>query len=132
MVAEETYEVANPDTTSQVTSLAATGADAVVLGTTALACPNVLNAINGTNWEPTIFISGTCTSPTLVGLAEPGAADGDHQRHCVQGPPDPQWDDDEAMALYLEKGAEYGAADIDLDTPSWPTAGQWGRCWSTR
>ncbi len=115
VVAEETYEVANPDTTSQVTSLAATGADAVVLGTTALACPNALNAINGTNWEPTIFISGTCTSPTLVGLAEPGAADDIISVTAFKDPRDPQWADDEAMALFLEKGAEYGGADIDLE-----------------
>jgi len=115
VVAEETYEVANPDSTSQVTSLAATGADAVVLGTTALACPNALNAINGTNWEPTIFISGTCTSPTLVGLAEPGAADGIISVTAFKDPRDPQWADDEAMQLFLEKGAEYGGADIDLE-----------------
>ena len=115
VVAEETYEVANPDTTSQVTSLAATGADAVVLGTTALACPNALNAINGTNWEPTIFISGTCTSPTLVGLAEPGAADDIISVTAFKDPRDPQWADDEAMALFLEKGAQYGGADIDLE-----------------
>lgn len=94
VVAEETYEVANPDTTSQVTSLAATGADAVVLGTTALACPNALNAINGTNWEPAIFISGTCTSPTLVGLAEPGAADDIISVTAFKDPRDPQWADD--------------------------------------
>lgn len=115
IVAEETYEVSNPDTTSQVTSLAATDADAVVLGTTALACPNALNAINGTNWDPTIFISGTCTSPTLVGLAEPGAAEGIISVTAFKDPRDPQWEGDDAMALFLEKGREYGGADIDLE-----------------
>jgi branched-chain amino acid transport system substrate-binding protein len=114
IVGEETYETANPDTTSQVTSLAATDADAVVLGTTALACPNALNAINGTNWDPTIFISSTCTSPTLVGLAEPGAAEGIISITALKDPRDPQWADDESMALFLEKGAEYGGPDIDL------------------
>jgi branched-chain amino acid transport system substrate-binding protein len=115
VVAEETYEVANTDTTSQVTSLASTDADAVVLGTTALACPTTLNAINGTSWEPTIFISGTCTSPTLVGLADPGAAEGIISVTAFKDPRDPQWADDEAMALFLEKGREYGGADIDLE-----------------
>jgi branched-chain amino acid transport system substrate-binding protein len=115
VVAEETYEVSNPDTTSQVTSLAATDADAVVLGTTALACPNALNAVNGTNWDPTIFISSTCTSPTLVGLAEPGAAEGIISITSLMDPRDPQWSDNEAMALFLEKGAEYGGPDIDLE-----------------
>jgi branched-chain amino acid transport system substrate-binding protein len=115
VVGEETYDFTNPDTTSQVTSLASTDADAVVLGTTALACPNALNAINGANWDPTIFISGTCTSPTLVGLAEAGAADGIISVTAFKDPRDPQWADDEAMALFLEKGAQYGGADIDLE-----------------
>ncbi len=114
VVAEETYDFTNPDTSSQVTSLAATDADAVVLGTSALACPNALNAINASSWDPTIFISGTCTSPTLVGLAEPGAADGIISVTAFKDPRDPQWDDDEAMQLYQEKGAQYGAGDIDL------------------
>jgi branched-chain amino acid transport system substrate-binding protein len=115
VVGEETYDFTNPDTTSQVTSLADTGADAVVLGTTALACPNALNAIHGSSWDPTIFISGTCTSPTLVGLAEPGAADGIISVTAFKDPRDPQWDDDEAMQLFKEKGREYGGADIDID-----------------
>jgi len=115
VVGEETYEIANTDTSSQITSLAATDADAVVLGTTALACPTTLNAINGTNWDPTIFISGTCTSPTLVGLAEPGAAEGIISITTLMDPRDPQWDDNEAMALFQEKGREYGGPDIDLE-----------------
>jgi branched-chain amino acid transport system substrate-binding protein len=115
VVGEETYDFTNPDTSSQITSLASTNADAVVLGTTALACPNALNAVNSTNWEPTIFISGTCTSPTLVGLAEPGAAEGIISVTAFKDPRDPQWDGDEAMQEFLEKGREYGGADIDLE-----------------
>ena len=115
VVGEETYDFTNPDTTSQVTSLAATDADAVVLGTTALACPNALNAINGTNWEPTIFISGTCTSPTLVGLAEPGAAEDIISVTSFMDPRDPQWADEPAMQEFLELGAQYGGPDIDLE-----------------
>ena len=87
VVAEETYEVANPDTTSQVTSLAASGADAVVLGTTALACPNALNAINGTNWEPDDL---HLRHLHLAHPGGPGRSRGGrrhHQRHRVQGPP---------------------------------------------
>jgi branched-chain amino acid transport system substrate-binding protein len=115
VVAEETYDFTNPDTTSQITSLASSNADAVVLGTTALACPNALNAINASNWDPTIFISGTCTSPTLVGLAEPGAADGIISVTAFKDPRDPQWEDDEAMQTYLDKGRQYGGADLDIE-----------------
>jgi branched-chain amino acid transport system substrate-binding protein len=115
VVGEETYDFTNPDTTSQVTSLASTDADAVVLGTTALACPNALNAVNSSNWDPTIFISGTCTSPTLVGLAEPGAAEGIISVTAFKDPRDPQWEGDEAMALYRDKGLQYGGPDLDID-----------------
>jgi branched-chain amino acid transport system substrate-binding protein len=114
VVAEETYEPSNPDVTSQITSLASSDADAIILGTTALACPNALNALNGTSWEPITFVSGTCTSPTLVGLAEPGAAEGIISVTAFKDARDPQWEGDEAMELYLEKGAQYGD-DIDLD-----------------
>ena len=34
---------------------------------------------------------------------------------AFKDPRDPQWADDEAMQLFLEKGAEYGGADIDLE-----------------
>jgi branched-chain amino acid transport system substrate-binding protein len=115
VVGEETYDFTNPDTTSQVTSLASSDADAVVLGTTALACPNALNAINSTSWEPMIFISGTCTSPTLVGLAEPGAAEGIISVTAFKDPRDPQWEGDEAMQEFLEKGRQYGGPDLDID-----------------
>src|SRR4029453_14602284 len=76
VVGEETYDFTNPDTTSQVTSLASRDADAAVRGTTAPPAPTPLNPINSTNRGPPIFISGPPPPPTLVGLAEEGAADG--------------------------------------------------------
>ena len=116
VVAEETYDFTNPDTTSQVTSLASSDADAVILGTTALACPNALNAINASSWDPTIFISGTCTSPTA---GRPGRARrrrGHHQRDRLQGPPRPAVGGRRGRcSTYLEKGASTAAASIDLE-----------------
>jgi len=116
VVAEETYEPSNTDVTSQITSLAASDADAVILGTTALACPNALNAVNGTNWEPTIFISGTCTSPLLVGLAAPGAAEGIISVTAFMDPRDPQWAEEERMQEYLDGMAEFsGLGEEDIN-----------------
>ena len=34
---------------------------------------------------------------------------------AFKDPRDPQWADDEAMQLFLEKGAQYGGGDIDLE-----------------
>jgi branched-chain amino acid transport system substrate-binding protein len=67
VVASETYEADSTDVTSQITTLADSDADVVLLATTALACPNALNAVQDSGWEPQVFISGTCTSPTLTG-----------------------------------------------------------------
>ena len=114
IVGEETYESSNTDVSSQITSLAAEDPDVLLLATTALACPSALNAVNDANVDAQVFISGTCTSPTLVGLAEEGAAEGIISTTNLKDPRDPQWEDDEAMQLFLEKGAEYGD-DIDLE-----------------
>lgn len=102
VVAEETYEPSLTDVTSQITSLAATDADAVILGTTGLACPNALNAIAASSWDPTVFVTGTCANPLLLGLAAPGAADGVNSATFLKDPRDPQWADDPAMAEYLD------------------------------
>lgn len=107
VVAEETYEASLSDVTSQITSLASSDADVVILGTTGLACPNALNAINGTTWEPTIFVTGTCANPLLLGLAADGAADGVYSGTFLKDPRDPQWDDDDAMREYLDGMAEF-------------------------
>jgi len=115
VVAEETYEPALTDVTSQITTLAASDADAVILGTTGLACPNALNAIRATTWEPTIFVTGTCANPLLMGLAEPGAADGILSGTFLKDPRDPQWQDDQAMHDYLAGMDRYSdLADDDV------------------
>jgi branched-chain amino acid transport system substrate-binding protein len=125
IVAEETYESSNTDVSAQITSIAATDPDVVLLATTALACPSALNAVKDANLDAQVFISGTCTSPTLVGLAEAGAADGIISATNLKDPRDPQWADDEAMQLFLEKGAEYGD-DIDLENSITAYGWTWG------
>ena len=125
IVAEETYESSNTDVAAQITSIAATDPDVVLLATTALACPSALNAVNDANLDAQVFISGTCTSPTLVGLAEEGAADGIISSTNLKDPRDPQWADDEAMQLFLEKGAQYGD-DIDLENSITGYGWTWG------
>jgi branched-chain amino acid transport system substrate-binding protein len=125
VVAEETYESSNTDVSAQITSIAAEDPDVLLLATTALACPSALNAANDANLDAQVFISGTCTSPTLVGLAEPGAAEGIISMTNIKDPRDPQWADDEAMQLYLEKAAEYGN-DIDLQNTITAYGWTWG------
>ena len=124
VVSEVTYESTNNDVTSQVTTMAATDADAVLLATTALACPPALNAIQNSNWDPIKYISATCTSPTLVGLAEPGAADGLLSAGNLMDPRNPDYADEPGLVEFEEGIAEYGAA-YDADPENTITAYGW-------
>lgn len=109
---EETYNPEQSDTKSQVTSLAATNADALLLGATLLACPDALRSVKASGWKPLTYMSGTCTSKTLMGLAG-DAADGVLSVADIMEPGLSTWDGNPAMKLYMEKLPKY-APDADL------------------
>lgn len=110
---EETYNPEQSDTKSQVTSLAATNADALLLGATLLACPDALTNVKASGWKPLTYMSGTCTSKTLMSLAG-DAADGVLSVTDIMEPGLTHWDAQPAMVLYKEKVAKY-APDADLE-----------------
>lgn len=106
VVKEETYNPEQFDTRSQITSLAASDADVLVLGATLLACPDALKNVQASGWAPTIYMSGTCTSKTLMAAAG-DAGDGVITVLPTLDSADPANDANEAMALYKEKVAQY-------------------------
>jgi branched-chain amino acid transport system substrate-binding protein len=108
-----TYETGASEVGTQVTSLAATGADAFFNGGTLLACPDALSQAAQRNWEPIIWASGTCISKTLMGIAGE-AGDGVYSGTNIKDPLNPDWDDDEAMQQYREVVAQH-EPDADLD-----------------
>jgi branched-chain amino acid transport system substrate-binding protein len=115
IVAEESYAPTDPDVKSQITTLSATDADTVLLATTGAKCFQALNAVREASWSPTIYISGTCTSSTIVGLAQPGANDGVLSSIYLMDPIDPQWADNPQMQEFLTLGAQYGISAEDLN-----------------
>ena len=108
----KTYEAGTDEVTSEVTSLKASGADTFFNGATLLACPNALNAANDQNWDAVTFVSGTCISKTLMGIAGE-AADGVFATTNIKDPLNPAFKDDPAMQEYNETLAKYGADDVD-------------------
>jgi branched-chain amino acid transport system substrate-binding protein len=54
------HDPAAPDVTGQITTLAATDADAVLLGTTGAPCPQAMAAIAQSSWDPMVMLSNTC------------------------------------------------------------------------
>lgn len=124
IVKEETYNPEQSDTKSQVTSLAATDADVLLLGATLLACPDALKNVQSSGWKPLTYMSGTCTSKTLMSLAG-DAADGVLSVTDIMEPGLAKWADNPAMKLYQEKIAKY-APDADAENGivayGWTTA----------
>jgi branched-chain amino acid transport system substrate-binding protein len=108
----KTYEAGTDEVTSEVTSLKASGADTFFNGATLLACPNALNAAADQNWDAVTFVSGTCISKTLMGIAGE-AADGVFATTNIKDPLNPAFKDDAAMKEYNETLAKYGADDVD-------------------
>jgi branched-chain amino acid transport system substrate-binding protein len=107
-----TYPTGAGDVGSQITSLAATGADAFFNGSTLLACPNALEKAKAANWTPITFVSGTCISKTLMGLAGMNA-DKVISATNVMDPMNPAYADHPLMTEYLATIDEFGDAEVD-------------------
>ena len=113
VVDEQKYNTTDPDVTSQVTTMASSGADTTLLAATALKCPQALNAIKDSGWKPLTYISATCTSSTIVGLA-PDANNGVISSIYLKDPSDPEWNDDPSMKEFQTVGAQNGLSADDL------------------
>jgi branched-chain amino acid transport system substrate-binding protein len=106
LIAVEEYPVGSDQVATQVTSLAASGADAFFNGGTLLACPNALTAQDGEGWEATTWVSGTCISKTLMGIA--GAAGDDVLSLTnLKDPLNPEYAEDPAMTDFFAAVEEY-------------------------
>jgi branched-chain amino acid transport system substrate-binding protein len=106
VVKKETYNPEDNKVDSQITSLAATNADALLAGATLLACPQALQKVKASSWNPIIYMSGTCAAKVLVGIAGP-AADGLISSTNFKDPSNPKFNNDPAMKLYRAKVKKY-------------------------
>ncbi len=113
VVQVQSYPVGAQDVGPQVTSLASTNADVFFDGATLLACPNALQKAKQAGWNPILFVSGTCISKTLMGLA---GADADKALAVtnLKDPMNPKFANDADMKLYREQVAKY-QPDADID-----------------
>ena len=106
VVEVQQYSTGASEVAAQVTSLAATGADAFFNGATLLACPDALTQAANNNWQPITWTSSTCLSDTLMGLAG-AAGQGTYGASNLKDPLNPDWDQDEAMLEYLDTIRQY-------------------------
>lgn len=106
LVEVQEYPVGSDEVSSQVTALAGSGADAFFNGATLLACPNALTAQQTEGWDVTTWVSGTCISKTLTGIAGT-AADGVISLTNLKDPQNPKYADDEDMVAFQDAVTEY-------------------------
>jgi branched-chain amino acid transport system substrate-binding protein len=106
LVAVEEYPVGTDQVGTQITTLANSGADAFFNGGTLLACPNALTAQQGEGWDALTWVSGTCISKTLMGIAG-SAADGVISLANLKDPLNPEYAEDEDMVAFREAVEEY-------------------------
>ncbi len=113
VVKTESYDPEGAEVKSQVTSLAATKADAFLLAGTLLACPNALNAMGDAGWKPIVYMSGTCVSKVLLTLAGDNA-DGVLTVTPLMDPSDPANDAKPQMKTYKEQVAKLAPKGTDV------------------
>jgi ABC-type branched-subunit amino acid transport system substrate-binding protein len=109
---------------SQVTSLAATHADAFVVGAALLACPAALSAAGAAGWHPITYMSGTCVSKLLF-LAGGPSSNNVISVTPLLDPADPANASNPAMVLYKTNMKKYQASADPTDgivAYGWSTA----------
>ncbi len=116
IVGEQTFDPkteTNPQ--GQVTTLASSGADALLLGVTSLPCPNALKAIQSSGWTPLTYVTLTCSSKVLMDIAG-DAAEGTLSSRATYDPADPASADQSSVVEFKEQGAAAaGLSAEDLD-----------------
>jgi branched-chain amino acid transport system substrate-binding protein len=108
IVSDQKYNPGEADLSSQMTTLAASGADTAFFATTGLECVSAMNSLKSSGWKPTAYISATCTSSTIIGLAQGGAANGVISSIYLKDPSDPEWANDAGMKEFQTLGAQNG------------------------
>lgn len=117
IVAEESYEVADPTVDSQVVNLSRTDADVFFNITTPKFASQAIAKIGELDWDPLHLLNNV--SASIQSVLEPAGienSDGLITANYIKDPNDPQWEDDEAMQDYRERAAEY-APGLNADDP---------------
>ena len=108
-----TYEAGSSDVATQVTDLAASGANVFFNGSTLLACPEGLKQAAAANWDREYtFVSGTCISKTLTGIAGENA-EGILAVTNTIDPANPAYADTAELKDYLATMKEFGEDGVD-------------------
>jgi len=119
IVASATYEPSDPTLDSQVTELAASGADALLSAVSVTPLQvGVLTKAQSLGWTPEIFLPSNTSTPATVVVPGNGAAyPAVYSTSLTKVPVSPAFAEDEDVIAYNAAFAEYGAAIAPNYTP---------------
>ncbi|HTX57611.1 MAG TPA: ABC transporter substrate-binding protein [Candidatus Acidoferrales bacterium] len=111
IVKTASYEVTDPDVTSQIESLKSSGADTVFIFATPKFAIQALVTISKLSWKPLIFLNSVSASQSIMRIATkvggPAATNGVISAVYLKDPSDPLWATDDGMKLYEDIMAKY-------------------------
>jgi branched-chain amino acid transport system substrate-binding protein len=103
IIAEVSYELADPTIDSQVVQLKAAGVDTLIEQSSAKAAAQTIRKVHELNWNPLHVIGGSTASvETVLKPAGLDASKGLVTTQFLKQPGDPAWADDEEMNRYKD------------------------------
>ncbi len=108
IIAEASYEVADPTIDSQIVQLKSAGADTLIEQSSAKAAAQSIRKVHELNWTPLHVIGGSAASvETVLKPAGLDASKGIVTTQFLKQPGDPAWSDDEEVKAYKAFLAKY-------------------------
>ncbi len=105
------YEVTDPDVSSQIANLKASGADTILIAATPKFATQALVAVAQQSWKATVILTNVSASQSVMRAASKaagtGAVEGVVTTLYGKDPADPKWANDPGMKLYKEAMAKY-------------------------
>jgi branched-chain amino acid transport system substrate-binding protein len=115
IVAQEGYEVTNPDVSSQISKLRSSGARILLIAATPAHAIRAYIAVNKIGWKPQIIVNQVAAATNIMKIAALSSgkvAEGSITINILKDPTDPRWRNDSGGKLYRDVFKRYGSGDM--------------------
>jgi branched-chain amino acid transport system substrate-binding protein len=116
IIAEQGYEVTNPDVSSQVSKLRSSGAKILLIAATPAHSIRAYIAVNKLGWKPQIIVNQVAAATNIMKIATLSSgkvAEGSITINFLKDPTDPRWRNDKGGKLYRDVFRRYGSGDVN-------------------
>jgi branched-chain amino acid transport system substrate-binding protein len=118
VTAAQSYEVTSPTVDSQVSNLAATKADVLLVFAVPKFTAQTLRKVQDTTWRPMVIVTNISASrKTVMEPAGAEASEGVYSVVSLMDPTSPAYADTKDMKAYRDIGTKFGGAGLNLDDP---------------